>query len=110
MFETSIDIRAGVDDVWAVLVDVERWPQWTASVSEVRLLGDGPLAVGTRVRIRQPRLPTTVWEVIALEQGRGFTWKAVAPGVVTVADHRVGALRRDGTPVTRRLRCLREGR
>ncbi len=104
VFETSIDIRATPDDVWAVLVDVERWPVWTASMSEVKRLGEGTLAVGTRVRIKQPRLPATVWEVTSLEARRAFTWKATAPGVVSVADHRLAPASDGSVTVTLALR------
>lgn len=91
MFEISVDIAAALDEVWTVLVDVEGWPSWTASVSEVKVLDGTPLAVGSRVRVRQPRLPATVWDVSSLEPGRSFTWTAAAPGVTTVADHRLEA-------------------
>jgi uncharacterized membrane protein len=104
MFETSVDIAARLDDVWEVLVDAERWPEWTASVSEVELLDGGPLVVGSRARIRQPRLPATVWEVTDLEPGHAFTWKAVAPGVTTVGDHRLSP---DGADRTRAMLGIR---
>ena len=89
MPETHVDIAAGPEEVWAVLVDVERWPEWTASMSKVERLDGGPFAVGSRVRIKQPRLPPTVWKVTALDPGQAFSWNAESPGVTTVADHRV---------------------
>ena len=107
MFETTIDIAAAPEDVWAVLVDVERWPEWTASMSQVTLLEGGQLAAGSRVRIKQPRLPTTVWEVTSLEPRQGFTWTASTPGVRTVADHRLASP--GGGPVTVTLSIRRSG-
>ena len=71
---TSIDVAAAPDRVWAVLVDVERWPEWTESVTSVRLLGTAPLAVGSRAEISQPRIPTGTYTVTAVEPGRSFTW------------------------------------
>lgn len=89
MVEVSVDIAAAGEDVWAVLVDVERWPEWTDSMSEVRLLDATTLDVGTRVRIKQPRLPATVWEVTEFEPLRAFVWRAATPGVTSVAHHRL---------------------
>jgi hypothetical protein len=89
--ETSIDIAASSATIWDVMIDVTRWPDWTPTVTSVELLDSGPLRVGTRVRIRQPKLPVAVWTVSALEAGRGFTWTSVTPGLTSVADHRIDA-------------------
>ena len=88
-FARSIEIAAPVGTVWAVLSDGERWPEWTPTVTSVKLLGPGPLAVGKRVVIRQPRFPPALWKVVELEPGRGFTWVTRGPGVTVVAKHRV---------------------
>ena len=91
-FTVSIDIDASPATVWSVMQDVERWPEWTPTMTSVRRLDEGLLAVGSRARIRQPRLPAAVWTVTALEEGRGFTWVGTGPLMQTTADHRIEPL------------------
>ena len=87
--DSAIDIDASAALVWDVFSDVERWPEWTASVTSLKAL-DGPgLAVGKRFEIKQPRLPKLVWEVTALDEGRSWTWEQRSPGGRTVAVHEV---------------------
>ena len=83
----SINIFAPAEQVWSVLSDVVRWPEWTASMARVELLDCGPLAVGSRVRISQPKLATLVWTVTELEPGRSFTWTAHSPGLFLKGEH-----------------------
>lgn len=96
---TSIDVAAPTDRVWEVLVDVERWPEWTESVSSVRSLDGGPLAVGSRVEVAQPRIPTGTYTVTALEPGRAFTWEQRQPGSRVSAHHECTPLPDGGTRV-----------
>ena len=100
---TSIDVAASPETVWDVLVDVERWPEWTESVTSLRLLDAGPLAVGSRAEISQPRIPTGTYTVTALEPGRSFTWQQRQPGSTVVAHHECTPLPDGGTRVGLRV-------
>lgn len=88
---SSVDIDAPADLVWDVFTDVEKWPEWTASVT--RLTGlDGPhLAVGRRFEITQPRMPKLVWTVTDVDPGTSWTWVQRSPGGLTSARHEVVA-------------------
>src|SRR5689334_25191549 len=88
-FVASTDVRAPAQTVFDTYADVEHWPSWTSSVTSVEKLDPGPLKVGLRVRIRQPKLPVTVWQVTELVPGQEFSWQARARGVVTTGTHRV---------------------
>jgi uncharacterized membrane protein len=104
---TSIDVAASQDRVWEVLVDVERWPEWTDSVSSVRRLDAGPLAVGSRVEVSQPRIPTGTYTVTAMEPGSAFTWEQRQPGSTVSAHHECAQLPDGGTRV--KLRVVMSG-
>jgi hypothetical protein len=90
-YRVSIEIDVPPAAVWGVIREVERWPEWTPSVTTVRRLDAGPLSVGSRVRLRQPRLPRADWRVTELEDGRGFTWVTRGAGVRVTARHWVEA-------------------
>jgi uncharacterized protein YndB with AHSA1/START domain len=83
----TVDIAAPIEQVWSALTDLESWPEWTPTVTTVMRLDEGPLRVGSKARIAQPKLPESEYTVTALEPGRSFTWVAKAPGVVTTASH-----------------------
>src|SRR5690242_19461081 len=91
IIQQTVDIAAPPHRVWDVMIDVERWPEWTSSVTSVEVLDGGPLRVGSRARIRQPRLAAAVWTVTTIEPGRYFEWRSVLPGLTSIGGHRVEA-------------------
>ncbi|MGI5491114.1 SRPBCC family protein [Microtetraspora malaysiensis] len=95
-FESTIRIAASPERVWEVFSDVERWPEWAESVTSVELAEPGPLKVGSRAKIKQPKLLTAVWEVTELVEGEHFAWVSRSPGVRVTGGHWVEAVP-DGT-------------
>ena len=88
-FSITTDIAAPAERVWQVMSDIDRWPEWTRSVTSVTRRGGAPFAVGTRVVIRQPKFPPALWTITAIDPGKSFTWVAAGPGFRSVGTHRV---------------------
>jgi len=88
-FDISIDIAAPPERVWEVMSDTDRWSEWTRSVTSITRIGGGPFVVGSRAWIRQPGYPPAMWKVVAIDPGRGFTWKSGMPGLWVTANHTV---------------------
>jgi uncharacterized membrane protein len=91
-FEQSIDIDAGQQRVWDVLSDLEAWPQRIETVDVVELLTPTPVGEGSRVRLKQPKLPEGTWDVTVWDAPSYFEWRQKSGGATTVAGHRVEAL------------------
>lgn len=100
-YETAVTIDASPQTIWTVLVDIESWPDMTPSIKRVERLDDGPLAVGSRARVHQPRLPAAIWTVTELEPPTSFIWEARTPGATTVAGHIITASNPNGPATVR---------
>ena len=82
-----VDINAPPARVFEVMSDVERWPEWNSAVTSVRLLDDGPFAVGSKAQVRQAKLSPAVWQVTEIDEPRTFIWITRSPGVKVEAGH-----------------------
>lgn len=86
-FDHDLLIQAPVETVWDLTLDVERWPETTPTITEVVRLDDGPLAVGSRARIKQPAQSARVWTVSRLEHPHEFEWGTSFGPVRMVGGH-----------------------
>lgn len=50
-FESSIDINAPAEKVWAMIDRLEEWPQWMPSIKKIERLSKGPLTVGSQLSV-----------------------------------------------------------
>jgi uncharacterized membrane protein len=91
-FEQSIEIDAPPQRVWDVLTDLEAWPQRIETVDVVELLTPAPIGEGSRVRLKQPKLPEGTWDVTVWQAPSFFEWRQQASGATSVAGHRIEAL------------------
>jgi uncharacterized protein len=86
-FRATRRIRAPHEVAWEVMQDVERWHEWTESISRIEILDGKPFGPGSRVRIVQPGLQSFDWTVTEYAEGRSFTWCASGPGLRLQASH-----------------------
>jgi carbon monoxide dehydrogenase subunit G len=83
----AIHIDATPDVVWAVTQDVERWPEWTPTVTSVKLLGNKSFRLGSVARIKQPMQPESEWVVTEFSSGRRFAWETRRTGLHMTGTH-----------------------
>ncbi|HLU31975.1 MAG TPA: SRPBCC family protein [Acidimicrobiia bacterium] len=88
-FEQSIDIDAPPERVWEVISDVEAWPRLIETVDTVEILTPPPVGKGTRVLLKQPKLPEGNWEITAWDPPSYFEWLQKSGGITNVAGHRI---------------------
>jgi hypothetical protein len=91
-FEESINVDAQQERVWEVLSDVGAWPPRIETVDTVEMLTPAPLSKGSRVRLKQPKLPDGTWDITVWDPPSYFEWSQKSGGVTSVAGHRVETL------------------
>jgi len=50
-FSASVEINATAEKVWALLNNAEEWPKWIPSLKKIEKAPQGPLEVGSKVRV-----------------------------------------------------------
>ena len=65
-FEADISIKATPEAIWAAVADPETWTGWTDAVYRVKKLSEGPVGIGSRLRI-------TIWCIIPVRLNMTIT-------------------------------------
>jgi carbon monoxide dehydrogenase subunit G len=69
-FESSIDIDAPAERVWALVDKLEEWPEWMPSIKKIERVSQGTLTAGSRlivtakVSVLTVRLSMTITEFV----------------------------------------------
>lgn len=84
---TTIDAPA--DLVWRTVADVERWSEWTPTITSISRHDTGDLREGSTADVAQPKQPLREWTVTSVTPGHQFTWVASATGMRLTAGHTV---------------------
>jgi carbon monoxide dehydrogenase subunit G len=50
-FESSIEINAPTQKVWALIDKLEEWPQWMPSIKKIERVSKGPLTIGSQLAV-----------------------------------------------------------
>ena len=104
-FQISIDIHAPPERVWPIMADLERWSEWTPSISGIEVLDGKPAGLGSQVRVRQPKLLPATFTITEWKPDRGFKWVSHSLGLVAVGNHVIEP-GQTGSKVTLTLRFL----
>jgi uncharacterized membrane protein len=78
--EVSVWIDRPAEEVYAYVIDLDRWPEWRSDVVGGELVTEGPIRVGTQARGIAKILgrPFTIdVEVTALEPGARFGYRPI---------------------------------
>jgi hypothetical protein len=102
-YEQSTTTPAEPDRLWAVVADVEKWPEWIDVYEYVRREQTGPIRLGDRARVKQRGLAAGTWTVTELDEGRVFAWESRQSGVRILGRHIVTAEPGGGSRLTLQL-------
>ena len=100
-YERTIQIDAPLAAVWAVLADVERWPEWTPSILSVVRKEPGPLGLASTAKVKPKGFPESLLRVTEFSPGRSFMWEGSGgPGLRVILAHAVEPAADRGSRVT----------
>lgn len=91
-------VEAPVDVVWRTFAALERWPEWTPTVTALEPSNRDGLRVGDTAAMTQPGQRDRVWTITEVTEGSSFVWEATDPGGIKLtATHTATAVDEDTT-------------
>jgi carbon monoxide dehydrogenase subunit G len=87
LFTRKIEIAAAPQTVWAIMQDVERWHEWTATIIRIQKMNSAGFNAGGKLMIEQPNLSIAVWKIAEMEPQKSFTFVKGNAFLKTVLGH-----------------------
>lgn len=85
-FSVSRRVAAPTEDIWALLTDTGKWPEWGPSITCAGPATAGGLALGSRGKVRTVVGAALPYTVTAFEPGRYWAWSVAG---IPATGHRV---------------------
>jgi hypothetical protein len=93
LVERVFDLALPADTVWALLAQVERWPEWAPHIRRARLDGKGTLGPESEGEFRFRPVGSGSFQMTAWEPPHLWTWRGRAVGLPIIYHHHFEALR-----------------
>lgn len=84
----EIFIDVPIDDVWNILCEIPRWPDWQPDIQTIHV--DGEPRPGTRFEWRVDKVAITS-TLEAVEPPRHIGWVSRSPGMIAIHTYRLEA-------------------
>lgn len=98
--EVTLSVAAPPEVVWRTIAELERWPEWTPTVTAIDASNADGLRVGDTAKVVQPGQRDRLWTVTEVTEGESFVWEATDPGGLRLrAGHAAKATANDSTVV-----------
>ena len=94
----TVTSAAGPEAIWPYYADVASWPVWDAGLEQVTL--DGPFVAGSCGTLVVEGQPPLSYELLKVDEGRGFSDVTDIPGVVRLVFHHTLEATPGGTRIT----------
>jgi hypothetical protein len=85
--EKTALIKSQPEHIFRVLTDLNHWNQWTPSIIGISFVGKDTFAVGTRIKVLQPKLPPAVWTITEISENKLLVWKKKSFALKVTANH-----------------------
>jgi Polyketide cyclase / dehydrase and lipid transport len=87
ILERTSSIRCKPDQIFRILTDVSHWNTWTKSIIDIVIVKGARLEIGSKIKVRQPKLSPAIWTVTEISKNKCIVWEKKSFGLNMTANH-----------------------